>query len=84
MAKMITLEMGKSITQAESEKCASLCEGYAEHGPVMLSAEAALVPDNKARIEYCPLGPVLAIMAWNFPIWQVLRGALPAMIGGNT
>jgi succinate-semialdehyde dehydrogenase len=86
LARMITLEMGKPVTQArgEIEKCAQLCEWYAEHGPAMLSAEPTLVEGGKARIEYRPLGPILAVMPWNFPIWQVLRGAVPALIAGNT
>ena len=86
MANMITLEMGKPITQArgEIEKCAQLCEWYAEHGPAMLTAEPTQVEDGKARIEYRPLGPILAVMPWNFPVWQVLRGAVPALIAGNT
>jgi succinate-semialdehyde dehydrogenase len=86
MAKMITLEMGKPTTQArgEIEKCAQLCEWYAEHGPAMLTAEPTTVEGGKARIEYRPLGPILAVMPWNFPIWQVLRGAVPALIAGNT
>ena len=86
MATMITLEMGKPISQArgEIEKCAQLCEWYAEHGPAMLNAESTLVEGGKARIEYRPLGPILAVMPWNFPIWQVLRGAVPALIAGNT
>jgi succinate-semialdehyde dehydrogenase len=86
MAQMITLEMGKPITQArgEIEKCAQLCEWYAEHGPAMLSAEPTLVEGGKARIEYRPIGPILAVMPWNFPIWQVLRGAVPTLIAGNT
>jgi succinate-semialdehyde dehydrogenase len=86
MANMITLEMGKPVTQArgEIEKCAQLCEWYAEHGPAMLTAEPTLVEGGKARIEYRPLGSILAVMPWNFPIWQVLRGAVPALIAGNT
>src|SRR5471030_1141886 len=86
LARMITLEMGKPTTQArgEIEKCAQLCEWYAEHGPAMLTAESTLVEGGKARIEYRPLGPILAVMPWNFPIWQVLRGAVPALIAGNT
>jgi len=86
MANMITVEMGKPVTQArgEIEKCAQLCEWYAEHGPAMLTAEPTLVEGGKARIEYRPLGPILAVMPWNFPIWQVLRGAVPALIAGNT
>jgi succinate-semialdehyde dehydrogenase len=86
MANMITLEMGKPTTQArgEIEKCAQLCEWYAEHGPSMLTAEPTQVEGGKARIEYRPLGPILAVMPWNFPIWQVLRGAVPALIAGNS
>ncbi|AZO87123.1 succinate-semialdehyde dehydrogenase [Stutzerimonas stutzeri] len=86
MASMITLEMGKPIAQArgEIEKCAQLCEWYAEQGPAMLSAEPTQVEGGKARIEYRPLGPILAVMPWNFPIWQVLRGAVPTLLAGNT
>jgi succinate-semialdehyde dehydrogenase len=86
MANMITLEMGKPASQArgEIEKCAQLCDWYSEHGPAMLTAEPTLVEGGKARIEYRPLGPILAVMPWNFPIWQVLRGAVPALIAGNT
>lgn len=86
MANMITLEMGKPTTQArgEIEKCAQLCEWYAEHGPAMLASEPTLVEGGKATIEYRPLGPVLAVMPWNFPIWQVVRGAVPVLLAGNT
>ncbi|MGH8464469.1 MAG: aldehyde dehydrogenase family protein, partial [Pseudomonas sp.] len=86
MARMITLEMGKPLVQArgEVEKCAQLCEWYAAQGPGMLNAESTLVENGQARIEYRPLGPILAVMPWNFPVWQVLRGAVPALIAGNT
>ena len=86
MAGMITAEMGKPIAQAkgEIEKCAGMCEWYAANGPQMLAAEPTSVENKKARIEYRPLGSILAIMPWNFPIWQVLRGAIPALIAGNT
>lgn len=86
MARMIILEMGKPAAQArgEVEKCAQLCEWYAENGPAMLAPEPTQVPDAKAHIEYRPLGPILAVMPWNFPLWQVLRGAVPALIAGNT
>lgn len=84
MAQMITREMGKPIAQARGEvaKSAGLCDWYAEHGPAMLSTEATQVAD--AVIEYRPLGPVLAVMPWNFPLWQVLRGAVPIILAGNS
>lgn len=86
LATMITCEMGKPIAQARGEvsKCVNLCRWYAEHGPAMLAAEPTLVENNKARIEYRPMGSILAVMPWNFPVWQVLRGAVPALIAGNT
>lgn len=86
MALCITREMGKPINQARGEvaKSANLCDWYAEHGPAMLATEATQVENNQAVIEYRPLGPVLAIMPWNFPLWQVLRGAVPIMLAGNS
>ncbi|UII69774.1 aldehyde dehydrogenase family protein [Pseudomonas sp. HN11] len=86
MAQMITLEMGKPIAQAraEIEKCAQLSEWYAAHGPAMLAPEPTRVDNGSARIEYRPLGPIFAVMPWNFPVWQVLRGAVPTMLAGNT
>ena len=86
MGQMITLEMGKPIAQAraEIEKCAQLSEWYAAHGPAMLAPEPTLVDNGSARIEYRPLGPILAVMPWNFPVWQVLRGAVPTLLAGNT
>ncbi len=83
---MISLEMGKPITQArgEVEKCAQLSEWYAEQGPAMLAPEPTQVKNGSARIEYRPLGAILAVMPWNFPIWQVLRGAVPTLLAGNT
>ncbi|TCW08560.1 succinate-semialdehyde dehydrogenase [Raoultella sp. BIGb0138] len=86
MAQMISLEMGKPIAQARGEvsKSANLCDWYAEHGPAMLASEATLVENNNAVIEYRPLGPILAIMPWNFPLWQVLRGAVPILLAGNS
>ena len=84
MAQMIMREMGKPIAQARGEvaKSAGLCDWYAEHGPAMLNTEATQVAD--AVIEYRPLGPVLAVMPWNFPLWQVLRGAVPIILAGNS
>ncbi|YCH31531.1 succinate-semialdehyde dehydrogenase [Erwinia sp. PK3-005] len=86
MAQMITAEMGKPILQAraEVEKSAQLCDWYAEQGPAMLATEPTLVENNQAVIEYRPLGPVLAVMPWNFPLWQVLRGAVPILLAGNS
>ncbi|MBF8722438.1 aldehyde dehydrogenase family protein [Pseudomonas guariconensis] len=83
-AQMISREIGKPITQARGEvsKCVGLCQWYAEHGPAMLAPEPTQI--EKARIEYRPMGPILAVMPWNFPIWQVLRGAIPALLAGNT
>lgn len=86
MAQCITREMGKPIKQARGEvaKSAHLCDWYAEHGPAMLATESTQVENNQAVIEYRPLGPVLAVMPWNFPLWQVLRGAVPIMLAGNS
>ncbi|HDC4589718.1 succinate-semialdehyde dehydrogenase [Enterobacter cloacae] len=86
MAQMISREMGKPIVQARAEvaKSAGLCDWYAEHGPTMLRAEPTLVENQNAVIEYRPLGPILAVMPWNFPLWQVLRGAVPILLAGNS
>ena len=86
MARMISREMGKPIVQARAEvaKSAGLCDWYAEHGPAMLRAEPTLVENQNAVIEYRPLGPILAVMPWNFPLWQVLRGAVPILLAGNS
>ncbi|HCP8296179.1 TPA: aldehyde dehydrogenase family protein [Escherichia coli] len=85
MVQMITREMGKPINQARAEvaKSANLCDWYAEHGPAMLKAEPTLVENQQAVIEYRPLGTILAIMPWNFPLWQVMRGAVPIILAGN-
>ncbi|MFV3308719.1 NAD-dependent succinate-semialdehyde dehydrogenase [Pseudomonas sp. NY15181] len=84
MARMEAQEMGMPITQARGEinKCANLCDWYAEHGPAMLEDEKT--PIEGAYISYLPLGPVLAVMPWNFPTWQVMRGAVSIILGGNT
>lgn len=85
MAIMAANEMGKPVAQgrAEIEKCAALCEWYAEKGPKMLEPEPTLVEDNKAFVMYRPLGAVLAVMPWNFPFWQIMRGAVPIILSGN-
>lgn len=86
LAEMMTREMGKPVDQglAEVEKSAKLCEWYAEQGPAFLKREPTLVEGNKAFVDYLPLGPVLSVMPWNFPVWQVLRGAVPIMLAGNS
>ncbi|MCY1699095.1 succinate-semialdehyde dehydrogenase [Lelliottia sp. SL45] len=86
MAQMMSREMGKPILQARAEvtKSAGLCDWYAQHGPAMLAADPTQVENQKAVIEYRPLGPVLAVMPWNFPLWQVLRGAVPILLAGNS
>lgn len=86
LADMMTCEMGKPVDQglAEVEKSARLCEWYAEQGPAFLKREPTLVAGNKAFVDYLPLGPVLSVMPWNFPVWQVLRGAIPIILAGNS
>ncbi len=84
-ASIMTLEMGKPIQQAvsEAEKCALGCRYYAENAEKFLQSEA--VEDDEANIyvAFQPLGPVLAVMPWNFPFWQVFRFAAPALMAGN-
>jgi len=86
LAEMMTDEMGKPVTQglAEVEKSAGLCEWYAEQGPAFLKPEPAQVENNKAFVQYLPLGPILAVMPWNFPVWQIMRGAVPILMAGNS
>ena len=85
MARMATLEMGKPILQAraEIEKCAALCDWYGEHGPRLLEDESTSVDGDRATVSFLPLGTVYAVMPWNFPYWQAMRGAVPIMMGGN-
>lgn len=86
LAALATTEMGKPIAQARSEveKCARTCEYFADHGPALLADEHPPGAPAGARVVYEPLGVVLAIMPWNFPFWQVIRAAAPALMGGNT
>ena len=85
LAKVITTEMGKIFSEAEAEveKCAWEADWYAEHGPQMLADAPAPTGGVNAYVSYLPLGPILAIMPWNFPIWQLTRMALPTMLAGN-
>ena len=84
-AKIITLEMGKLFRDsiAEIEKCARACRYYAENGARFLEEEPAQTDAAESYVEYQPLGPVLAVMPWNFPFWQVFRFAAPALLAGN-
>lgn len=85
LAKVITTEMGKISAEAaaEIEKCALEAEWYAEHGPQMFADTPAATGRIESYVSYLPLGPILAIMPWNLPIWQLTRMAIPTMLAGN-
>src|SRR5690554_4171987 len=84
-AETMTLEMGKPISQAiaEVEKCAWVCEYYAENAEKQLQPEIVKTDAHKSYVSYEPLGVVLAVMPWNYPYWQVFRFAVPALMAGN-
>ncbi len=83
--RLMTEEMGKPIAAAEAEvdKCAWVCDFYAEHAERFLSPEPTATDASRSGVRYDPLGPVLAIMPWNFPFWQLFRFAAPALMAGN-
>lgn len=85
-AVLMTTEMGKPISQAEAEveKCAWVCEYYAENGEQFLENINVEIGNDKGYIRFVPLGIILAVMPWNFPFWQVFRCAAPAIFAGNT
>ena len=86
LAELMTREMGKPIVQAraEVEKCVSVCNYYAESAESFLAPEIIETDAYKSFVAFEPLGLVLAIMPWNFPLWQVFRFAAPALMAGNT
>src|SRR5438128_1822501 len=81
-ARLMTTEMGKPVKAAveEAVKCAWACRHYAEHGEAMLVDETVPTSATRSFVRFQPLGPVLAIMPWNFPFWQVFRFAAPALM----
>ncbi len=85
LGRLMTLEMGKPFSQAvaEANKCASVCEYYAENAERILGDQIIETDASKSYITYRPIGIVFAVMPWNFPFWQVLRFAAPALMAGN-
>src|SRR5258708_6062782 len=83
--RLMTQEMGKTIKSsiAEAKKCALGCRFYADRAQEFLSPESVPIENAKGYIYYLPIGPVLAVMPWNFPFWQVFRFAAPALMAGN-
>lgn len=86
LAVLISSEMGKIISEsrAEIEKCAWLCEYYAQNAEKMLKAEYFETEASSSYVRFEPVGVIYAIMPWNFPFWQVLRAAVPTIMAGNT
>src|SRR5919199_4043778 len=87
LAALMTAEMGKPIAEAraEVEKSATACDYYADHGPAFLAPrEVDTGSAQRSWVAHEPIGVVLAIMPWNFPLWQVLRFAAPTLLAGNT
>lgn len=84
-ARVISLEMGKVISEsrAEVEKCALGCTFYAQHAEAFLADDIIDTPGRQSKVAYQPTGVILAVMPWNFPLWQVFRFAAPALMAGN-
>jgi succinate-semialdehyde dehydrogenase/glutarate-semialdehyde dehydrogenase len=86
LARVMALEMGKPLAQgeAEAEKCGWVCDFYAEHAERLLADSPRETGVRRCYVRFAPLGPVLAIMPWNYPFWQVFRFAAPALAAGNS
>lgn len=86
LAALVTAEMGKPLAEAraEAEKCAACLDFYAQHGPAFLRDESPPHAPARAVVACEPLGVILAIMPWNYPLWQVVRALAPALLSGNT
>ena len=84
-AHLMTLEMGKTCKSAVAEavKCTTACRYYAANTERFMADEPVEVGAKKSFIRYLPIGPILAVMPWNFPFWQVIRFAAPALMAGN-
>ncbi len=84
-ARTISMEMGKVLAEsrAEVEKCAKACNYYAEHAGQFLKDQLIPTEASRSLVAFQPLGPILAIMPWNFPLWQVFRFAAPSLMAGN-
>ncbi len=84
-ARKMAIEMGKSFRAAidEAVKCASACRYYAENAERFLADEVVETAAKRSFVRYQPIGPILAVMPWNFPFWQVVRFAAPALMAGN-
>jgi len=85
LAHLMAIEMGKPVRdgRAEAQKCAACCDYYAAHAEAFLADETIETEGGRSFLSYAPLGVVLAIMPWNFPLWQVVRFAAPALMAGN-
>jgi succinate-semialdehyde dehydrogenase/glutarate-semialdehyde dehydrogenase len=85
LARLMTEEMGKTVDdgRAEVEKCAFHCDWFADHAHEYLARESVDIGGDEAFVTYNPLGVILAVMPWNFPLWQVFRFAAPALMAGN-
>lgn len=86
LARLMALEMGKPVSQGEGEveKCAATCEFFAEHAAALLADQDVATEAARSFVTFKPLGVVLGVMPWNFPLWQVFRYTAPALMAGNT